>query len=347
MDKRKRILTGVRPTGPLHLGHYAGAIEGWLTLQHEHDCFFLIADWQVSDHAGDLARIRSAIWEVALDWLAAGLDPQQGSFVLESLVPEHAELAMWLSWYCTMSRLDRNPTLKTEMALIEQPEQPAAAGKPVPVAFYIYPMLQVADILLPRAELVPVGDDQLPHVELARETARRFNREVKPVFPEPQALVGRVARLVGTDGHAKMGKSRGNAINLKDSAEEVAKKVRAMYAGPPRGAHEPGIATDNPLFTYLDAFDPQPAEMLDLKASYERSGVSNQVLKERLTGVLNHLLAPMRERRAGFERNMPWVRDVVEAGSKRERVLAAETMALVRDALGFGHLGRLGHFGRK
>ena len=340
MNSGKRILTGVRPTGPLHLGHYAGAIESWLTLQHEHECFFLIADWQVSDHAGDLPRVRSAVWDVVLDWLAAGLDPEKGSFVIESLVPEHAELAMWLAWYCSIGMLDRNPTLKSEMASIERPDDSATSGRSIPVAFYIYPMMQVADILLPRAELVPVGDDQLPHVELARETARRFNREVGPVFPEPQALVGRVPRLVGTDGQAKMGKSRGNTINLKDSADEVARKVRTMFAGPPRGAREPGIVDDNPVFAYLDAFDSRAAEVLDLKERYERSGVGNQELKDRLTEVLNSLLEPMRERRAGFERNMSWVRDAVEAGSKRERVLAGETMARVHDALGLGCLRR-------
>lgn len=340
MINGKRILTGVRPTGPLHLGHYAGAIENWLSLQHEHECFFLIADWQVSDHAGDLARVRSAVWEVALDWLAAGLDPQKCSFVIESLVPEHAELAMWLAWYCSVGMLDRNPTLKAEMASIARPDDSATPGRPIPVAFYIYPMMQVADILLPRADLVPVGDDQLPHLEMARETARRFNREVGPVFPEPQALVGRVPRLVGTDGHAKMGKSRGNTIDLKDSADDVARKVRAMFAGPPRGAREPGSVADNPVFTYLDAFDPQTAEVLDLKDRYERRGVSNQELKDRLTGVLNSLLEPMRERRAGFERDMPWVRDVVDAGSKRERALAAETMARVHEALALGYLRR-------
>lgn len=166
------------------------------------------------------------------------------------------------------------------MEAIENPKDAKTRGKSVPVAFYIYPVMQVANILLPRAHLVPVGEDQLPHIELARETARRFNREYKPIFPEPEALVGRVPRLAGTDGNAKMSKSRGNTIDLKDSAEIVAKKVRGMYAGPPRGAQEPGAVAENPIFPYLDAFDHDAAHVMDLKERYERTGVSNKELKD-------------------------------------------------------------------
>ena len=234
MTERKRILTGNRPTGSLHLGHYAGALENWVRLQHEYDCSFLIADYQVSDYADDIARVRGAVWEVALDWLAVGLDPEGSSFVIESLVPEHTELTTLLSWFLPLGMLERNPTLKAEMADIETGDE-KKKGKSVPIAFYTYPVMQVANILMPRAHLVPVGEDQLPHIELTRETARRFNREFKPIFPEPEALVGRVPRLVGIDGNAKMSKSRGNTIDLKDSAESVAKKIRGMYAGPPRG----------------------------------------------------------------------------------------------------------------
>src|SRR6187431_2744328 len=239
MPERKRVLTGIRPTGPLHLGHYAGALSTWLELQSEYDCYFLIADYQVSDHANDLPRVRNAVWDVALDWLAAGLDPDDASFVIESGVPEHAELMTWLAWLLPVGMLERNPTLRAEIEIIENPDDSRTRGKSAPVAFYIYPVMQVADILLPRAHLVPVGEDQLPHVELARETARRFNRDFEPIFPEPEALVGRAPRLVGIDGHAKMSKSRRNTIDLSDSVEAVAKKVRGMYAGPPRKANEP------------------------------------------------------------------------------------------------------------
>jgi tryptophanyl-tRNA synthetase len=336
--EKKRIVTGVRPTGPLHLGHYAGALENWIKLQREYDCYFLIADYQVSDYAGDLARARNAVWEVALDWLAVGLDPESSSFVIESLIPEHAELTTWLAWLLPIGMLERNPTLKAEMALIEHPTDATTTAKPIPVAFYIYPVMQVANILVPRADLVPVGEDQLPHIELTRETARRFNREFKPIFPEPEALVGRVPRLVGTDGNAKMSKSRRNTIDLKDSAETVAKKVRAMYAGPPRGAKEPGAVGENPVFLYLDAFDHDAAKVMDLKDRYERRGVSNKELKDRLTTVLNELLEPMRERRAKYERNMSLVREALDHGTKRGRAIASETMEMVRDALDLNYL---------
>ena len=338
MPERMRILTGVRPTGPLHLGHYAGALSTWLELQCEYDCYFLIADYQVSDHADDLPRVRSAVWDVALDWLAAGLDPDSASFVIESGVPEHAELTTWLAWLLPVGMLERNPTLRAEMEAIENPDDATTRGKSVPVAFYIYPVMQVANILLPRAHLVPVGEDQLPHVELARETARRFNHDFKPIFPEPEALVGRVPRLLGTDGNVKMSKSRGNTIDLKDGADVVAKKVRVMYAGPPRGANEPGKVEANPLFGYLDAFDNDAAEVSDLKERYARHGVSNVELKDRLTRVLNELLEPMRQRRAQYEGNMARVRDALEHGTGRARAIARETMGRVHEALDLDYL---------
>lgn len=338
MSEASRVIAGIRPTGPLHLGHYAGALESWLELQREHDCCFLIADYQVSDFADDLPRIRKAVWEVALDWLAVGLDPQRSSFVIESAVPEHTELMTWLAWLLPMGMLERNPTLKAEMDAIENPDDDATRGRSPAVAFYIYPVLQAANILLPRAHLVPVGQDQLPHVELAREAARRFNRDFAPIFPEPQALVGRVPRLVGTDGHAKMSKSRGNTIDLRDSSDVVANKVRAMYAGPPRGASEPGEVSANPVFAYLDAFDRDLAQLRDLKARYERRGVSNTELKDRLTTVLNELLDPVRERRAKVEADMPLVREALEHGTQRARAVARQTMAMVRDALDIDYL---------
>lgn len=334
----RRVLTGIRPTGPLHLGHYAGALENWVKLQHKYDCSFLIADYQVADYADNLPRVRSAVWEVALDWLAVGLDPESSRFVIESMVPEHAELMTWLAWFLPVGMLERNPTLKAEMEAIESPKDAKTKGKAAPLAFYIYPAMQVANILLSRAHLVPVGEDQLPHLELTRETARRFNREVKLVFPEPEALLGRVPRLVGTDGNAKMSKSRGNTIDLKDSAETVAMKVRRMYAGPPRNAKEAGIVEENPVFLYLEAFDHDVARVNNLKERYERTGVSNQELKDRLTTVLHEMLEPMRERRARYEANMALVREALDQGSKRARVIAQETMGMVRDALDLNYL---------
>jgi tryptophanyl-tRNA synthetase len=338
VSERRRILTGIRPTGPLHLGHYAGALENWVKLQHDYDCSFLIADCQVSDFADDIPLVRDAVWEIALDWLAVGLDPGSSSFVIESMVPEHSELMTWLAWFLPIGMLERNPTLKAEMQAIENPADAATKGKSVPVAFYIYPVLQVANILLSRSHLVPVGEDQLPLVELAREMARRFNRKFKPIFPEPEALLGRAQRLVGTDGKAKMSKSRGNAIYLKDSAEAVAGKVRRMYGGPPRRAGERGRVEDNPIFSYLDAFDGNAAQVQDLKERYERAGVSSKELRDRLTRVLNELLEPMRERRAEYKSNMSLVRDAIEEGTQRARVTARETMDMVRDALDLNYL---------
>ena len=337
---RKRILTGIRPTGALHLGHYAGALENWVRLQHEYEAYFLIADYQVSDYADDISRVRDSVWEVALDWLGVGLDPETSSFFIESLIPEHAELTTLLGWFLPVSMLERNPTLKAEMAAMENPEDGSQERKPVPVAFYTYPVMQVANILMPRAHLVPVGEDQLPHIELTRETARRFNRRFKDVFPEPEALVGRVPRLVGTDGNAKMSKSRGNTIDLKDNAETVAKKIKAMYAGPPRGATEPGKVEENPIFLYLDAFDPDVDEVAELKRQYESTGLGNKILKDRLTEVLNTKLDPFRERRAKYEANMPLVREAIEAGTKRMRTISRETMEMVRDALDMRYLER-------
>ena len=204
----ERILTGVRPTGPLHLGHYVGALENWLDLQPKYDCFFLIADYQVSDHADDFDRVRKSVFEVALDWLSIGLDPEQSHFVIESAVPEHAELTTWLSWWTPLGMLQRNPTLKAELAEIENQSTKRSA----PLAFFNYPMMQVANILMPKANLVPTGEDQQPHIEMSREIARKFNNiSGRELFPEPQGLIGRVGRLVGIDGQAKMSKSLNNA----------------------------------------------------------------------------------------------------------------------------------------
>jgi tryptophanyl-tRNA synthetase len=324
---RKRVLTGIRPTGALHLGHYAGALESWLKLQQTCDCQFLIADYQVSDYADDIGRVREAVWEVALDWLAVGLDPQRSAFVIESLVPEHAELMVWLSWQLPLGMLARNPTLKAEMEDFGR--------RSVPVAFFTYPVMQAANILLPRAHLVPVGDDQLPHLEMTREIARRFNRQFKPVFPEPEALVGRVPRLVGTDGQAKMSKSLDNAIYLKDPPAVVQEKVRNMFTDPTRlRATDPGHVENNPVFMYHDAFNANTAEVDELKTRYRRGAVGDVEVKDKLARALNALLEPIRDRRSAYVSNMAAVRDALEQGTARARAVAGETMALVRDALG-------------
>lgn len=338
---RKRILTGIRPTGPLHLGHYAGALENWVRLQREYECFFLIADYQVSDYADDIPLVRRAVWEVALDWLAVGLDPEASHFVIESRVPQHAELTVLLSWFLPLGRLQRNPTLKAEMEDLD------LGRKGVPVGFFVYPLMQVANILLPRAHLVPVGEDQLPHIEMTREVARRVNRDFGEVFVEPEGLVGRVPRLIGTDGQAKMSKSLGNAIDLKDDADTVRRKVMSMYTDPTRRrATDPGHVEGNPVFMYHDAFNLDTDEVGDLKARYVRGAVGDVEVKERLAAALNRFLEPLRERRRHFEGRPEVVVEALERGSASARAVGEETMTALRAALRLdysrGPVGRTG-----
>ncbi len=328
---RKRILTGIRPTGPLHLGHYAGALENWVRLQDEYECFFLIADYQVSDYADDIDLVRQAVFEVAYDWLAVALDPERSHFVIESMIPEHAELTLWLSWYVPLGRLQRNPTLKAEMADL--------GSKSIPVAFFTYPVMQVANILMPKAHLVPVGEDQLPHIEMTREIARRFNSLFGEVFPEPEGLVGRVPRLVGTDGGAKMSKSLNNAIYLKEDAETVTEKVMRMYTDPTRiHPTDPGHVEGNPVFMYHDAFNPDTAEVQDLKQRYVAGRVGDVEVKQRLARALNTFMDPIRERRAYYEAHPELVREALATGTSYAKRVAEQTMAEVRAALRLNYL---------
>lgn len=326
--QRKRVLTGIRPTGVLHLGHYIGALENWVRLQDEYDCFFLIADYQAfGDHLEDIGGIRRSVIEVALDWLSVGLDPEKSTFVIQSYVPEHAELAMLLSMLTPLGMLERNPTLKAEREQIDT--------KNLSVGFYTYPVSQVADILLAKAHLVPVGEDQLPHIEMTREVARRFNNRYGAVFPEPQGLVGRVARLPGTDGQAKMGKSLGNVISLSDDAQAVNKKVGSMYTDPTRlHATDPGTVEGNPVFSYHDAFNPNKEEVNELKERYRAGAVGDVEVKQRLAAALNDFLDPIRERRAMFDTRPELVRTALIDGSHRAKRMAAATMHEVREKMG-------------
>ncbi|MSQ14539.1 MAG: tryptophan--tRNA ligase [Dehalococcoidia bacterium] len=329
METKKRILTGIRPTGALHLGHYVGALENWVRLQESYECFFLIADYQaLGDHMDDIDGIRSSVLEVTLDWLAVGLDPAKSTFEVQSYVPQHAELHMLLSMVLPLSWLQRNPTLKSEMESLESEHKTLSLG------FYNYPASQVADILLPRAHLVPVGDDQLPHIEMTREVARRFNRLFAPVFPEPDALVGRVPRLVGIDGQAKMSKSLGNCIYLKDDEAEVTNKVRRMFTDPTRiHATDPGHVEGNPVFIYHDVFNKDVDEVNELKERYKAGTVGDVEVKRRLAKALNEFLEPIRARRGEYEVRMDDVKDILRDGSSRARVTAEETMNEVRDAM--------------
>ena len=324
---RKRILTGIRPTGPLHLGHYSGALENWLQLQEEYECFFLIADYQaLGDHIDEIEKVRDSVLQVALDWLAVGLDPKNGAFVIQSYVPEHAELTMLLSMITPLARLQRNPTLKSEMERLD------ASG--MSVGFYTYPVSQIADILLPKAHLVPVGEDQLPHIEMAREIARKFNRSYGEVFPEPKALVGRVPRLMGTDGKAKMSKSLNNCVFLHEDEDTVNKRVRGMFTDPTRlRATDPGHVEGNPVFMYHDAFNPDVEEVQDLKDRYVVGKVGDVEVKQKLAQALNRFLEPVRERRRHYEQHPDEVKDALLDGTRRAKSVAETTMEEVRAAM--------------
>ena len=324
---KKRILTGIRPTGALHVGHYVGALHNWIELQDEYNCYFLIADYQaLGDHFHDIDLIRDSVLQVTLDWLSVGLDPEKSSVVIQSYVPEFAELRMLLSFITPLGMLERNPTLKGELDAL--PVERRSVG------FYSYPMSQVADILLPRAHLVPVGDDQSPHVEMTREVARKFNRMFGEVFPESKTLVGDVPRLSGTDGQGKMSKSRGNAIMLSDDADTVTKKVRGMFTDPNRiRADIPGKVEGTPVFEYHDAFNPNTAQVDDFKARYREGNIGDVEVKLALAEAINNFLDPIREKRAHHEQNMDLVEDALMTGVAKTRVIAAETMEMVRDAM--------------
>ena len=324
-NRRKRILTGMRPTGMLHLGHYVGALENWINLQQKYDCYFLIADYQaLGDYAEDVSRIRNSVVEVALDWLSIGLDPKSTTFVIQSYIPEYAELAMLLSIITPKGMIDRNPTLKLEMV----------RQKNVSLGFYNYPMSQVADILLSKANLVPVGDDQLPHIELAREIARKFNRIYGNIFPIPDALVGRVPRLLGIDGKAKMSKSLGNCIYLSDSKNVVVQKVNKMYTDPSRlKSTDPGHLEGNVVFTYLEAFHPDKNELENLKKKYIQGKVGDVAVKNLLSKFLNDLLKPIRKRREHFKAHPEEIKNALVEGTLRAKKVARETVLEVKNAM--------------
>ena len=333
MAEQQRILTGMRPTGQLHLGHYLGALENWIQLQDEYECFFLIADYQaMGDHLDDIGLIRRSVLEVATDWLAVGLDPERAAFVIQSYVPEHAELTMFLSMLTPLNQHQKNPTLRAEIGQLESEKQSVTLG------FFNYPLSQVADILLPKAHLVPVGEDQVAHIEYTRSLARRFNRNYGEVFPLPQARVGRVPRLVGTDGRAKMSKSLNNAVYLADDPDTVERRVRRMVTdstgqNPRMRPTDPGIVENNPAFLYHDAFNDDADEVAELKERYTAGGISDREVKERLTAAINRFLEPIRERRSWYEQHPDYVRDALLAGTRREQEIARATIADVREAM--------------
>ena len=280
----------------------------------------------MSDHFHEIDLIKSSVIDVTLDWLSVGLDPEKSNFVIQSYVPEHAELAMLLSFITPLGMLERNPTLKGELDSL--PIERRSAG------FYNYPISQIADILLPRAHLVPVGEDQAPHLEMSREIARKFNRMYGEVFPEPETLIGKVGRLSGTDGKGKMSKSQGNVILLSDTKEAVDKKVRGMYTDPNRiRADIPGKVEGNPVFQYLDAFTTNDDNVEDFKRRYKEGNIGDVEIKNYLSKILNDFLDPIREKRMYYKSNMNLVEEALDKGNENARKSANETMKLVRDKM--------------
>ncbi len=324
----KRILTGDRPTGPLHLGHYVGSLQNRVRLQNEYDTYVLIADIQaLTDNFEHPENLAANVFEVALDYLAVGLDPEKVKIVVQSMVPELSELTTYFMNLVTVATLERNPTVKEEI-------KQRNFVKGVPVGFWSYPISQAADITIFKADLVPVGEDQLPMIEQAREIVRRFNRLYAKVLVEPKAMLGSVARLPGTDGGAKMSKSLGNCIYLCDPPDMVRKRVMSMFTDPTRiHPTDPGHVEGNPVFTYHDVFNPNKAEVDDLKERYRKGTVGDVEVKQRLYDALVNFLAPIRERRMQYAANPKRVYEIIIEGTRKGRALAQATMDEVRTAM--------------
>lgn len=327
--KDQVILTGDRPTGPLHLGHYAGSLRGRVGLQYQHKQFIMIADIQaLTDNAENPEKIRKNILEVALDYLAVGIDPTVTTIFIQSLVPELAELTMYYLNLVTVARLQRNPTIKDEIVQ-------RGFESSIPAGFLTYPVSQAADITAFKADLVPVGSDQVPMIEQTNEIVRSFNRIYDcSVLVEPKALLSSVPRLPGTDGKGKMSKSIGNVISLCDGADDVSKKVKMMYTDSKHlRVEDPGNVEDNPVFAYLDAFDPDKVALEAMKDHYKQGGLGDGVVKKRLLDVLLAEFDPIRARREQFAKDPAHVMHILKDGSEVARKVASQTLIEVREAM--------------
>ena len=331
---KKRILTGDRPTGRLHLGHYVGSLQNRVRLQDEYDQFVMLADVQaLTDNFENPEEVRKSIKEVLLDYLAVGIDPKKTTILIQSLISEIAELTVFYLNLVTLERVLRNPTVKDEI-------KQKGFGQNIPAGFAMYPVSQAADITVFNASLVPVGEDQLPMIEQTREIVRKFNSLYGQVFIEPEALLGGVKRLPGIDGNAKMGKSLGNCIYLSDSKEEVERKVMSMYTDPNRiHSTDPGKIEGNPVFVYHDVFNPNKAEVEDLKKRYQEGKVGDIEVKEKLFVALNNFLTPIREKRSEFEGKDKILDQILKDGTKKARGVAGETMKKVRKAMKINYFG--------
>jgi tryptophanyl-tRNA synthetase len=328
-NRRKRVLTGDRPTNDaFHLGNYVGSLANRVRLQEDYEAFVFLADLHVlTTRTRDLGDVGSNIRSLTLDYLSVGIDPGKTTVYIQSLIPEVIEL-MWLFMpLVSVPRAQRIPTLKEVVRDLQL--------ETASMALLSYPILQAADILIVKGDLVPVGKDQVSHIELTREIARRFSDNYQPVFPEPDALIPEVGVLPGTDGKAKMGKSLGNAIFLTDDAKTVEQKVMKMYTDPTRlHATDPGHVRGNPTFTYHDYFNPDKAEVDDLKRRYRKGQVGDVEVKKKLAAALNGFLEPIRERRAEFARSPGLVDDILLEGTTRARAVAKQTLEEARDAMG-------------
>ncbi|MCP1561936.1 UNVERIFIED_ORG: tryptophanyl-tRNA synthetase [Methylobacterium sp. SuP10 SLI 274] len=330
------ILTGDRPTGPLHLGHYAGSLRNRLALQATHTQYVLIADTQaLTDNAADPGRICRNVLEVAYDYLAIGIDPSLSTICVQSALPALAELTLLYLNFVTVSRLERNPTIKDEI-------QARGFGRDIPAGFLCYPAAQAADITAFRATLVPVGEDQAPIIEQTNELIRRLNRQAgKELLPEAKALIPEIGRLPSIDGRAKMSKSQGNALLLSASDAEIEVAVQRMYTDPDHlRVSDPGRVEGNVVFTYLDAFDPDFQAVADLKLHYRRGGLGDAALKRRLTGILQALIAPIRERRTEVTRAPNLVMDMLRDGTAKANAVTQKTKHEIMDGLALFSLSR-------
>lgn len=327
-----RILTGDRPTGKLHLGHLSGTLEERVRLQDQYDTLILIADLQVlTDHLAKFPEIEANAREVMLDYLGVGLKPEK-TFVVQSQIPELMQLSYMFNFLVTVARAQRNPTLKAEMGIYGVSE--------MSLGMLTYPVSQAADILLFKATLVPVGEDQLPHIEQTREISRRFNREFRPIFPIPKGLVGQCRTLVGIDGKQKMSKSLDNAIYLSDSPEEVIGKIMKMYTDPTRvHANIPGDPDKNPVFTYHRLFNADKDEVHNLEEMYRKGAVGDKAVKQRLAIALNKMLDPIRERRKYYEDRPEEVSEILAQGRDRARQIGRTTMEEVMDSMHLSYRG--------
>lgn len=329
MDKKLIILTGDRPTGPLHLGHYVGSLQNRVLMQETAEQYIILADAQaLTDHAKEPEKVKNNILEVTLDYLAVGIDPNKSTIFVQTRLPELCELTMYYLNLITWNRLKHNPTVKAEI-------RQKGFGEEVPAGFMVYPISQAADITAFKANLVPVGEDQLPMIEQTVEVVRKFNRTYKcKVLIEPKAMIPKFSRLPGIDGGNKMSKTLKNAIYLSDSADEVASKIKKMYTDPGHlKVEDPGKIEGNPVFTYLDAFATDKAKVEELKAHYQKGGLGDSAVKKYLLEVMQAFLEPIRVKRKELEKDKGYVLSVIEKGTEKAKLKAAETLKEVKAAM--------------